>query len=72
MRGKTQEVRGERAIVKLTKGERGRARTGGEVERKGTHTAGQSSGWDRTWADEGSGRDRTGGEVERKGTHTAG
>ena len=29
----------------------GWARTGGEVERKGTHTAGQGSGGDRTWAD---------------------
>ena len=38
-------------MVKLTKGERGRDRTGGEVERMGTHTAGQGSGWERTWAD---------------------
>ena len=37
VRGERQDVRRKRAIVKLTKGERGWGRTGGEVERQGTH-----------------------------------
>ena len=46
----------------------GRGRTGGEVERKGTHTAGQGSGGDRTWADGWMSGGRTGGWVDERGT----
>ena len=53
-------MRLKRAVVKLTKGERGWGRTGGEVERMGSHLAGRcregdarAVGWmsgARTWA----------------------
>ena len=43
-------------------------RTGGEVERQGTHTAGQGAdGIAR--ADEGMGGARTGGRVDGRGSH---